>query len=54
MVIPLPDIKIQDEIADIYSEKLDEIKKLKKKLKTANEERLNVYKEYIGGSGCVN
>lgn len=54
MVIPLPDIKIQDEISDIYSEKLDEIKKLKKKLKTANEERLNVYKEYIGGSGCVN
>lgn len=48
MIIPLPDIKIQDRIAAKYSEKLDEIKKLRIQLKAANEERLKMYQDYIG------
>ena len=47
MIIPLPDIKIQDKIADKYMEKLDEIKRLKMQLISANKERLTIFENYM-------
>lgn len=47
IIIPLPDLDTQNHIAQQYTEKLNEIKELKEKLRNANEERLNVCNNYI-------
>lgn len=46
LVIPLPDINKQNQIANIYRGKLEEIKFLREKLLKSNNERLKIYDDF--------